>query len=56
VEYPYPAEAAGGDSLIVLALGGKEVEVGRFVPQLKRERLAREIRAHLLAARSACWK
>ena len=56
VEYPYPAETAGGDSLIVLALGGKEVEVGRFVPHLKRERLAREIRAHLLAARSACWK
>lgn len=56
VEYPYPAEAAGGDSLIGLALAGKAVEVGRFVPLLKREGLAQEIRAHLLAARSACWK
>jgi uncharacterized membrane protein len=56
VEYPYPAEAADGNSLIGLALGGKAVEVGRFVPHLKRESLAREIRAHLQAARSACWK
>ena len=55
VEYPYPA-AAGGDSLIGVALGGKAVEVGRFVPYLKRERLAQEIRVHLQAARSACWK
>jgi uncharacterized membrane protein len=56
VEYPVAAQAAGGDSLIGLALGGKAVEVGRFVPHLKRESLAQEIRAHLLAARSACWK
>ena len=56
VEYPYPAEASGGNSLIGLALGGKAVEVGRFVPYLKREGLAQEIRAHLQAARSACWK
>jgi len=56
VEYPYPADGAGGNSLIGLALGGKAVEVGRFVPCLKRESLAQEIRAHLQAARSACWK
>ena len=56
VEYPYPAEAPGGNSLIGLALGGKAVELGRFVPYLKREGLAQEIRAHLQAARSACWK
>ncbi len=56
VEYPYPADGAGGDSLIGLALAGKAVEVGRFVPQLKRESLAQEIQAHLLAASKACWK
>ena len=56
VEYPYPAEAPGGDSLIRLALGGKAVEVGRFVPQLQREALAQEIRAQLLAARSTGWR
>jgi uncharacterized membrane protein len=56
VEYPYPAHSAGPDSLIGLALGGEAVEVGRFVPRLKREGLAQEIRAQLLAARNACWK
>lgn len=56
VEYPYPADTGGRDSLIGLALGGEAVEVGRFVPWLKREGLAQEIRAHLLAARNACWK
>ena len=56
VEYPYPAGVANGDSLIGLALGGKAVEVGRFVPRLKRESLAQEMRAHLLATQRACWK
>lgn len=54
VEYPYPDAKAGGDALIGLALGGEAVGVGRFVPLLKRESLAREIRGRLLAARSAC--
>lgn len=56
VEYPYPAGAVGGNSLIGLALGATSVEVGRFVPYLKRESLAQELRAHLQAARNACWK
>ncbi len=51
VEYPFPGtRSGGGDSLIGLALAGKAVEVGRFVPRLKRAGLAQEIRAQLLAA------
>ena len=57
VEYPSPGAGMGGaDSLIGLALAGKAVEVGRFVPRLKREGLAQEIRAQLLAASRAAWK
>ena len=57
VEYPFPAgRAGGGDSLIGLALAGKAVQVGRFVPRLKRAGLAQEIRARLQAAKSAAWK
>ena len=57
VEYPYPAGRAGaGDSLIGLAMAGGAVEVGRFVPRMKRARLAQEIRARLQAANSAVWK
>jgi uncharacterized membrane protein len=57
VEYPSSGPGAGsGNSLIRLALGGKAVEVGRFVPRLKRERLAGEIRARLTAASRAAWK
>jgi len=57
VQYPYPAGRAGtGDSLIGLAMAGRAVEVGRFVPRLKRASVAREIRAHLQAASSAAWK
>jgi uncharacterized membrane protein len=54
VEYPCPGNGRGGDSLIGLAIAGRSVEVvGRFVPLRKRERLAQEIRAHLLAASRA---
>ena len=57
VEYPCAGQqVGGGDSLIGLAFAGKEVEVGRFVPRLKREGLAQEIRAQLLAASKASWK
>jgi uncharacterized membrane protein len=57
VEYPYPGHGPGsGDPLIGVAMAGKAVEVGRFVPRLKRESLAQEIRAHLLAASRATWK
>ncbi|MEO6269856.1 MAG: DUF2244 domain-containing protein [Lautropia sp.] len=53
---PGPGPGPGGDSLIALAVSGKAVEVGRFVPRLKRESLAREIRTHLLAAGNASWR
>ena len=57
VEYPHPGpEAGGGNPLIRLAMAGEAVEVGRFVPRLKRERLAREIRARLQAAGKVAWK
>ena len=57
VEYPYPAgRAVGRDSLIGVAMAGGAVEVGRFVPRVKRAGLAQEIRARLQAASSAAWK
>jgi len=57
VQYPCSRHGAGGDeSLIGLAFAGKAVEVGRFVPLLKRAGLAQEIRAQLLAASRAAWK
>lgn len=57
VEYPHSGPGAGGGNpLIRLALAGEAVEVGRFVPGLKRERLAREIRLQLQAASRAAWK
>lgn len=57
VQYPSSGQGAGGDdSLIGLALAGKAVEVGRFVPRLKRAGLAQEIRAQLLAVSKAAWK
>lgn len=57
VEYPYSAQGAGvGDGLIGLALAGKAVQVGRFVPRFKRAGLAQEIRAHLVAAGRTAWK
>jgi len=57
VEYPYAgAGTGGGNPLIRLAVAGRAVEVGRFVPRLKRERLAQEIRAHLRAVGSGAWR
>jgi uncharacterized membrane protein len=56
VEYPCPGPGGGEDSLIGLAIAGKAVAVGRFVPRLKRESLAQEIRTHLLAASRASWR
>ena len=56
VEYPCPGPGRDGDSLIGLAIAGKAVAVGRFVPRLRRESLAKEIRAHLLAATRASWR
>ena len=56
VEYPCPGPGRGGDPLIGLAVAGKAVEVGRFVPRLRRASLAREIRTHLLAAGKASWR
>ena len=56
VEYPCAGPGRGGDSLIGLAVAGKAVEVGRFVPCLKRASLAQEIRTHLLAAGRASWR
>jgi len=56
VEYPCPGPGRGGDPLIGLAVAGKAVEVGRFVPRLRRASLAQEIRTHLLAAGKASWR
>jgi len=57
VEYPYPAgRGAGGDALIGLAMAGRAVEVGRFVPRMKRAGLAQEIRTQLQAASRAAWR
>jgi uncharacterized membrane protein len=57
VEYPSRGgRAGGGDALIALAMAGRAVEVGRFVPRIKRAGLAREIRAHLQAASRSAWK
>lgn len=56
VEFPCPESRRGGDSLIGLAVAGEAVKVGRFVPRLRRESLAQEIRTHLLAASRAGWR
>jgi uncharacterized membrane protein len=56
VEYPCPGFGRGEDSLIGVALAGKAVRVGRFVPRLRRASLAQEIRTHLLAASRAGWR
>ena len=56
VQYPCPGLRQGGDSLIGLAVAGKAVKVGRFVPHPRRASLAREIRMHLLAAGKASWR
>ena len=53
VRYPASGAGMGSDPLIGLALPGQALEVGRFVPRPARERLAREIKAHLLLASRA---